>query len=176
MRAPKCSSPQCRLSNSANSAIRTKSGDSCSSGLRPTETIGSAGSTRISLSLRCRRSRRSLALIFRKRNGVASPCKSKYTNPRSSAISCSARCRRKKLFPLPVFPSTTMCIVRRVLLSVTCHRVVCPSALRNPRSRLPRSDHAPRLCPRRRFQIAAMNCSRKRIILIELSGVTSQCW
>jgi len=50
------------LGELANSAMGTKSGDSASSGFKPTETIGSAGSIRMSLSLTCRRSRRSFAL------------------------------------------------------------------------------------------------------------------
>ena len=60
-------------------------------GLSPTETMGSAGSMRMVLPLRWRRSRRSRALIVRKSSGVSAPWTSKYRNPRSDKMSCSAR-------------------------------------------------------------------------------------
>src|SRR5258708_2579720 len=54
--------------------------------------------------------------------------------------------------------------MRSRLVSVTRLRVARPSTTRNPRSKLPPWNRAPRRLAARRFQIAAMSCSRKRIM------------
>src|ERR1700678_3158461 len=54
--------------------------------------------------------------------------------------------------------------MRSRLVRVTRLRVGRPSTTRNPRSKLPPWNRAPRRLVARRFQIAAMSCSRKRIM------------
>src|SRR5215472_4252239 len=142
----------------ANSAMRTKSGDSAWSGLNPTETSSSPGAITITRSLRCCWWVRSFSAIAPRRNGVASPCRSNHTKPRPALMSSLPMCRSSELLPLPVFPTTPRWVVRRVELIVTRVRETTSSTIASPSESLDTS-RSPWRRSRTLFQILAKKWS-----------------
>ena len=91
----------------------------------------------MSFSLRSHRLLRSSRATRRKRNGVASPCRSKKTNPRSPAMPWPHKERSRDDLPVPVFPSIAICSVRLPWGITKPLRLTSPSHTARPRLSLP---------------------------------------